>query len=166
MSELYVVGFDDELTADKVLTELSKHKAGSRGNLEYAAVLIRKEDGQIMIRHTYPLDFSHTFHGSFWGLLIGTLLLNPIAGIVSGGVAGTMVGTLKHLGVDDNFIKSLGEKAQPGTSMLFVIEREATPGTVLHELIKYHGKILRTSFSFANEEKLRNALNEINLQES
>lgn len=160
MSELIAVGFDKETSADEALLEISKNKTGHQINLEYAAVLIRKEDGQILIRHTYPLNFSHTVQGSFWGLLIGTLLLNPIAGLIGGGVAGVMAGSLKHIGIDDTFIRSLGEKVQPGTSILFVVEHEATPGTVLHELKEFKGKVLRTSFDFASEEKLRKALME------
>lgn len=158
MSELIVVGFDNENTADEVLLDLNKSENGYKINLEYAAVVIRKADGQILIRHTYPLNFSHAFQGSFWGLLIGTLLLHPIAGVIAGGVAGTMAGTLKHIGIDDEFIKSLGEKAKPGTSILFYLEHEASPGTILHELKKYDGRVLQTSFGFADEQKLRDAL--------
>ena len=159
MSELIVVGFDTEQAADEVLLELSKdNEVGYKVNLEYAAVVIRKADGQVLIRHTHPLNLSHAFHGSFWGLLIGTLLLNPIAGVITGGVAGAMAGTLKHIVIADSFIKSLGEKAQPGTSLIFYLEHEATPGTVLHELKKFDGKVIQTSFGFADEKKLREAL--------
>lgn len=160
MSELITVGFDKETGADEALLEISKKETGFRLNLEYAAVLIRKEDGQILIRHTYPLNFSHTVQGSFWGLLIGTLLLNPIAGLIGGGVAGSLAGSLKHIGIDDSFIKSLGENVQPGTSILFIVEHEATPGTILQELKKFNGKVLRTSFGFSSEQKLREALME------
>lgn len=97
-------------------------------------------------------------HGSFWGLLIGTLLLNPLAGVIVGGVLGGSAGSLVHIGIEDDFIKSLGEKAQPGNSILFVLEREATPGTVFHDLKKFDGRVLQTSFGFASEEKLKEAL--------
>ena len=158
MNELIVVGFDDEFKADEVLLDLYRQESGYKVNLEDAAVVIRKPDGQILVKHAHPLNASMTAHGSFWGLLVGMLLLNPLAGVVVGGTTGAVVGALQHVGIEDSFIKALGAKAQPGTSILFVLEREASPSSVLHQLKKYDGKVLRTSFGYASEQKLRDAL--------
>lgn len=158
MSELVVVGFDDELQADEVLLELYRKETGYRLNLEDAAVVIRKADGQILIKHAHPLVAALGAHGSFWGLLIGALLLNPLAGLLAGGAIGAVAGSLQHIGIEDAFIKSLGEQAQPGTSILFILERETSPYLIYHDLIKYDGRVLRTSFGYAGERKLREAL--------
>lgn len=158
MSELIVVGFDDELKADEVLIELYRKEAGYRIHLEDAAVVIRKVDGQILIKHAHPLVAALGAHGSFWGLLIGTLLLNPLAGVIVGGTVGAAVGSLQHIGIEDSFIEALGNQARPGTSILFILEREASPYSVFHDLIKYDGRVLRTSFGYAGEQKLREAL--------
>lgn len=158
MSELIVVGFEDEFKADEVLLELLRSETGYRIKLEDAAVVIRKADGQILIRHAHPLVAALGAHGTFWGLLIGTLLLNPLAGVIVGGAVGTMAGSLNHIGIEDSFIESLGEQARPGTSILFILEREASPYSVFHDLKKFDGKVLRTSFGYAGERKLREAL--------
>jgi uncharacterized membrane protein len=99
-------------------------------------------------------------HGSFWGLLVGILLLNPLAGVILGGAVGAAVGSLRHLGIEDSFLKALGAEAQPGTSLLFLLESEADPSSVFNELKKFDGKVLRTSFEFGDEEDLRKALTE------
>jgi len=158
MSDLIVVGFDDELKADEVLLELYRGDAANSIHLEDAAIVIRKADGQILIRHAHPLVDALGARGSFWGLLIGTLLLNPLAGVIVGGAVGTAAGSLKHIGIEDSFIESLGAKARPGTSILFILEREASPYSVYHELKKFDGRVLRTSFGYSGEEKLREAL--------
>jgi uncharacterized membrane protein len=158
MSELIVIGFDNEHKADEVLLELLRKEGGYKINVEDAAVVIRKEDGQTLVKHAHPLTSAVAAHGSFWGLLIGALLLNPLAGVIVGGVLGGAVGSLEHIGIEDEFIKSLGEKVQPGNSILFILERDATPGTVFHELKKFDGQVLQTSFGFANEQKLKKAL--------
>ena len=86
MSELIVVGFSGEHKADELLLELMKSEHDYRVNLEDAAVVIRKADGQVMVKHAHPLVYAMTAKGSFWGLLLGVLLLNPLAGVIAGGV--------------------------------------------------------------------------------
>ena len=68
------------------------------------------------------------------------------------------MGSLEHVGIEDDFIKELGQKAQPGSSILFIMEHEATPSSVFHELKKFDGKVLKTTFGYASEQKLRQAL--------
>lgn len=161
MSELIVVGFDDELKADEVLLDLNRSQSEYQITLEDAAVVVRRADGQIFIKHSHPLAEALGARGSFWGLLIGTLLLNPLAGVIIGGAVGAAAGSLKHIGIEDSFIEALGAKAQPGTSILFILEHEASPYSVYHELKKYDGRLLRTSFGYAGEKKLREALRRV-----
>ena len=93
MSELIVVGFDNEFKADEVLLELTRRQDGYRVNQEDAAVVVRKADGQLFIRHSHPLTAAMSAHGGFWGLLIGALLLNPLAGVLVGGTVGAVAGS-------------------------------------------------------------------------
>ena len=158
MSNLIVLGFDEENKADEVLTELLRNEKIYKLNMEDAAVVIRKKDGQIFIKHAHPLMTAMAARGSFWGLLVGMLLLNPLAGVVAGGAIGAAVGSLEHVGIKDEFIDQLGAKAQPGGSILFIMEHEATPSTVFHELKKFDPKVLKTTFGYASEQKLREAL--------
>jgi len=158
MSQLIVAGFNDEFKADEVLLELLRNEQGYRINVEDAAVAIRRSDGQILVKQAHVLVSAMASHGSFWGLLVGLLLLNPLAGVVVGGAIGAAIGSLKHIGIEDEFIKELGQKAQPGHSILFVIEHEGSSSSVLNVLKKYDADILETSLGFANEDKLRKAL--------
>jgi len=158
MSELIVVAFDDEFKAEEVLLDLTRRQQGYQLNQEDAAVVIRKADGQLLIRHSHPLTAAMGAHGTFWGLLLGILLLNPLAGVIVGGAVGAAAGSLQHAGIEDSFIKELGAKAQPGTSILFILDREATPSSALQELEKFNGRVLRTSFGYAGEQMLRDAL--------
>lgn len=158
MSQLIVVGFKDEFRADEVLLELLRNEQGYQINVEDAAVAVRKPDGEILVKHAHTLVSTTAAHGSFWGLLIGVLLLNPLAGVVVGGAIGAAVGSLKYIGIEDEFIKELGQKAQPGHSILFVIEHEATASSILQALKNYDGDVLKTSFDFGSEDKLRKTI--------
>ena len=72
--------------------------------------------------------------GTFWGMLIGMIFLNPLMGAAIGAGAGALSGKLRDLGISDNFMEKLGETFQPGTSALFVLARKATPDKVLEGL--------------------------------
>ena len=96
--------------------------------------------------------------GSFWGLLIGFLFLNPLAGAAVGAGAGALSGKLADIGINDKFMKDLGETFTPGTSALFVLVRKATPDKVLDGLKGFKGKIIQTSLTKDKEEDLRKVL--------
>jgi uncharacterized membrane protein len=69
--------------------------------------------------------------GSFWGMLIGLIFLNPLLGAAVGAGAVTISGKLSDIGVDDKFMKELAETFKSGASALFVLVRRATPDEVL-----------------------------------
>ena len=72
--------------------------------------------------------------------------------------AGALSGKFRDLGINDDFIKELGETFQPGTSALFVLVRKATPDKVLEGLKGFKGKVLKTSLTKDKEEELREVL--------
>jgi uncharacterized membrane protein len=93
---------------------------------------------------------------------VGILFLNPLAGLVLGAAAGAgagaLSGALVDYGIDDNFIKSLGEQISPDSSALFVLLRKVTLDKVMPELSKYEGRVIKTSLSNEQEQRLREAL--------
>jgi uncharacterized membrane protein len=75
-----------------------------------------------------------------------------------GAAAGAASGALSDIGVDDKFMKSLGESLQPQTSALFVLVRKITPDKVLEEIAPYGGTVLRTSLTKDEEAQLQEVL--------
>jgi uncharacterized membrane protein len=55
-------------------------------------------------------------------------------------------------------MKDLASTMNPGTSALFVLVRKSTPDKVLDEIRGTGGKVLKTSLSHDDEEKLQAAL--------
>ena len=45
--------------------------------------------------------------GAFWGLLFGILFFIPLVGLAAGAALGAVVGSMKHVGIDEDFIKSI-----------------------------------------------------------
>jgi len=90
---------------------------------------------------------------------MGLLLLNPLAGLLTG--AGALSGIWSDDGIDDDFIRSLGETLEPGTSALFVLVQRATLDKVLPALRPFGGKVIHTSLSQEQEARLRRALEDV-----
>ncbi|GIW73563.1 MAG: membrane protein [Phycisphaerales bacterium] len=166
MSDLLVMGFDDPYKADKVLAEVLELQKEHLVDLEDAAVVVRDTKGKVRIKQTRDLSAVTAtggfWWGGLWGLLLGWLVLNPLLGWAAGAGLGTAIGWLHgrslDLGINDQFMKELGETLKPGSSAIFVLIRKATVDRVIDELKPFGGKILHTSLSKEDERKLREAL--------
>ncbi len=155
MSDLVVVAFDNETDAEKLQTEMKRLQKEHLVTLEDAAVVVRKMDGKVKVKQSTNLVGAGALGGAFWGLLIGLLLRVMWWGFAIGTVIGAIRGKFKDIGVDDRFIKEVGETIEPGHSAIFLLIRESTPDRLIDELKGYKGTVLKTSLSKDDEMKLR-----------
>jgi uncharacterized membrane protein len=166
--ELVVVGFETPTDADRVLTELVRLQREYLIDLEDAVVAIRGQDGALRIKQSVNLvslgAASGGLSGALWGSLIGLLFLNPLAGFAIGGAvgagSGALSGNLMDYGINDDFIRSIGETLKPETSALFLLIRKSQPEKVLAELSGFRGRVIRSSLSPEQEARLQAALAE------
>jgi uncharacterized membrane protein len=169
MSDLVVVSFKGEDTADKVMNKLREMQKEYLIDLEDACVVVRAKDGKVRLKQAINLIGVGATGGAAWGglfgSLVGLLFLNPLLGLGTGAAlgagAGALSGALADYGISDDFIRSLGQSIEPGSSALFVLVRRVTLDKVLPELAPFGGKILKTSLSTDQEKRLRNAIEEM-----
>jgi uncharacterized membrane protein len=159
MSDLIVVGYNDEHQAEEVRMKLLKMQHEYLVDLEDAVVAVRDTEGKVKLHQIHNLTAAGAISGGFWGALIGLLFLSPILGAAIGAGAGAVGGALSDIGIDDNFMKELAGHLSPGSSALFVLVRKMTPDKVLPQLQGTGGKIIQTSLSNEDESKLQAALN-------
>jgi uncharacterized membrane protein len=163
------VAFPGEDTADQVLNKLQALQKEHLIDLEDACVVVRDRHGKVHVKQAVNLigleAASGGAFGALWGTLIGLLFLNPLAGLLTGAAvgagAGALSGMLSDYGIDDDFIRSLGETLEPGTSALFILVRRVTLDKVLPELRPFGGKMIHTSLSTEQEARLRRALEDV-----
>ncbi|WP_339648748.1 DUF1269 domain-containing protein [Halopseudomonas pelagia] len=168
MADLVVVGFEKPDTADQVLQKLVSLKQEYLIDLEDAVVVVRDENGKVNLKQSINLKAmgasSGLASGSLFGTLVGLLFLNPLAGFAIGGAvgagAGALSGALADYGINDDFIKSLGETLPANSSALFVLVRKVQPEKVLAEFTDLQGKVLKTSLSPDQEKRLQQALSD------
>lgn len=161
MSDLIVIGYPDEDTADDVWAELVRLERDYLVDLEDAAIIRRDSKGRLRI--TTPAHHAvawGTLSGMFWGTLIGLVFLLPVAPLVgmAGGLVGAALGAAENLGIRDDFRQRVNDLVQPGTSAIFVVVRKATPDKFLEALRPYGGTVLQTSLPHDAEQQLMKAL--------
>lgn len=158
MSELIVVAYDSEDKANQVRAKLLEMSKEYLVELEDAVVAVKKPDGKVKLQQMMNLTAGGALSGGFWGLLIGTIFLNPLLGAVVGAGAGAATGALSDIGIQDSFMKELASTFQPGTSLLFVLVKKATTDKVEERLRGMGGKVIKTSLTHEDEDKLQKAL--------
>jgi len=158
MSDLVVIEFEDENKAFELRAELVKLQKEYLIEMEDVVVVTKDEKGKVKLHQAVNLTAAGAMGGTFWGMLIGMIFLNPLAGAAIGAGAGALSGKLRDIGISDKFMKDLGESFTPGSSALFVLVRKVTPDKVLKALKDFKGKVLKTSLTADREENLRAVL--------
>lgn len=159
MSDLLVIAYDDEATAFEVRAELIRMQQEYLLQLEDAVVVTRPE-GKVTLHQPVNLTATGALGGTMWGTLIGLIFLNPLLGAAVGAASGAVAGRLTDIGINDDFIRQVGESVPPGGSAVFLLIRKMTTDRVMQRLEGFgkRGRILRTSLSDADEERLREAV--------
>lgn len=156
MSDLVVVAFEGEGTADQFRVKLEQLQKEHVISLDDLVVVVRGQDGKPKIKQSVSLAGMGALSGSFWGFLIGLIFFMPWLGLAIGAITGAISGKLSDYGIDDKFIKEVAEKVKPGDSAIFMLVRESTPDKVL-ERIDVKGHVIQTSLSNEAEARLREA---------
>lgn len=162
MSTTFVaVAYDNMFKAQEVRLRLLQMQKEYLIDLEDAVVAVRDEKGKVKLHQINDLTAAGAISGSFWGLLIGLLFMNPLLGLAAGAAGGALSGALSDIGINDDFMKKLASELKPGTSVLFVLIKHFTPDKVLAELEGTGGRVLKTSLSHEDEARLQAVLDTV-----
>ena len=158
MSDLIAVAYPDKETAEKVRTTLLGLTTQHAIELEDAVVVDRDESGKVKLHQIHRPGAAGATGGALWGGVIGLLFLAPLLGMALGAAAGGAFGSMTDVGINDEFMKKLGEKLPTGGAALIVLVRRATPDKVLPEIAEFGGEVIQTSLDNESEERLREVL--------
>ncbi|KGJ05550.1 Uncharacterized membrane protein [Paracoccus halophilus] len=159
MSDLLVIAFDNEADGFALRSELVKMQKEYLIELEDAVVVTRSSADDIQLHQAMNLTAAGAVGGGFWGTLVGLIFLNPLIGAAVGAGAGALAGKLSDIGINDQFMRDLGQSIPPGGSAVFILVRKMTADKVLARLESFHmkGRVMQTSLSDPEEERLREA---------
>lgn len=158
MANLIAIAYPDAATAEQVRGELDRASKEFLVELHDAVVVEHGADGKIKLHQAISTTGAGAAGGALWGGLIGLIFLMPLFGMAIGAASGAAAGAMSDYGIDDDFMKQLGEKLPEGGAAVFVLVREATRDKVLPEIAKYGGEVIQSSLSNEQEVALQEAL--------
>ena len=158
MSKLVAICYDEQTQAEETRLKILKLQQEYLITLEDIVVAYKDAKGKVKLHQAVDLTSTGAVSGSFWGLLIGMIFMVPFFGMVTGLAFGALSGALTDLGINDDFMKQLADGLKPGGAILFVLVKDMTEDKVMTELEGCGGKLLKTSLTHEDEEKLQAAL--------
>ena len=148
MSELIVAVFENETGAKQFEKVLISAQERQEGKVEDAALVVRTKEGRPMLNHATSLVGRGSLGGMFWGFLLALVFWAKWWGISIGGGLG-------DLGIDDDFVKEVGENVRKGHSTLLALTLDSMAEPVVQLADKYGAKVVQTSFTTEDEDVLR-----------
>jgi uncharacterized membrane protein len=157
VANLAAIAYDDLDQAKQVMETIGGLQREHALELEDAVIVEHRPGGKMKL-HQPSLAGVGAAGGALWGGLIGLIFLMPLFGMAIGAATGAAAGALSDYGIDDNFMKELGEKLPEGGAAVFLLVKEATRDKVVPEVARYGGHVLQTSLSNEQETALQEAL--------
>lgn len=160
MSNLVVIGYDDQLKAEEVRLMLWKIQKEHFIDLQDSAVAVKDGWGKVKLLHEpFNPATDDAAGGGFWATILGAILVIFYIGYARGGGPEQAISeALAEEDINDKLMKQLAETMKPGSSALFILLRRETPDQILEELKGMGGKVLKTSFAHDDEAKIQEAL--------
>ncbi len=158
MSDLIVIVYPNEAKAEEVRQRLIGLQKEYIIKLGDAVIATKTEAGAVKLNQLVNTTAAGAVSGSFWGLLVGVLFLNPLLGVAVGATSGALGGALTDIGINDAFMKDLSTSIEPGNAALFLLIQEMTADKVLKHIQGFGGIVLKTSLDETKEQVLRDAL--------
>jgi uncharacterized membrane protein len=159
VSNLVAIAYPDVQKAQEVMTTLDTLVKDHSLTLADAVIVEHQTDGKIKL-HQPSTAGAGAAGGALWGGLIGMIFLMPFLGAAVGAASGAAAGAASDMGVDDKFMKELGDKMEPGAAAVFLLVDGATPDKVLPAIQPYGGHVLHSSLSNEQEQALETALSQ------
>ena len=122
----------DLATAQQVVGQHRPAQDRHEIELDDLVVVERQLDGKVKL-HQPSLAGRGAAGGALWGGLIGLIFFMPLFGMAIGAASGAAAGALSDAGVDDKFMKELGEELTPGNAAVIALIRNMSLDKVLED---------------------------------
>jgi uncharacterized membrane protein len=157
MSELMVLGFDNEAAADAFGLKLADMQKDMIVQLQDAAEVVRDPDGKPHVKHGHNLVGVGAMGGAFWGMLFGLLFFVPFLGLAIGAAWGALFGKLGKTGIDSQVLQQMGDAVPPGKAGWFLLVGQLTEDKFLAAVQGTGAKLVRSNLTDEQEQQLKHA---------
>ncbi len=160
---LVVLSFDSPLKAQETLLAMTRLQAEGVVLLHDAVFIQKETDGSVRVVETVDITPGDAaIRSSFWGALLGTLVVPGLGTLVGGAVSaglGALAAKLTDIGIPDDTVKELESQATPGSTLIALLVSHVNEQAFLDELHRFAGAgLVRSTLSEGTVERLRDAL--------
>ena len=157
MSELMVLGFENEVEADRFGLKLADMQKDMIVQLQDAAEVVRDPDGKPHVKHGNHLVGAGAMGGAFWGMLFGLLFFIPFLGLAIGAGMGALFGKLGKTGIDSQVLQEMGDAVPPGKAGWFLVTSQITEDKFLAAVKGTGATLVRSNLTAEQEKDLKHA---------
>lgn len=163
-SNLFVVAFDDKDDAVHLQKTLKELQHQELLQLDDSVLVNRDTHGHLHIHHSHLASLTGAAAGGAGGLVIGALLVHPLLGAALGIVSGVTslgaVETLRHVGIEDEFVHELASLLAPGNWSLFALAKGMYREEVKERIRDCGGNLLMATIGGKDKAALQRVLDD------
>ena len=140
--QILAIVLDKPTRANEVLLALANLQGEGRVRMHDAVIVAKDAECRTQIVETVDVTPAKgALAGSWFGLLGSLLIAGPagLAVILGGAAAGALYGKLVDRGLEDDWVRSMAEWIDPGTSALLLLVEEGFDAEVVEELKRFEG---------------------------
>lgn len=158
MSELIVIGYQDEETGKRAYDEVQELNRQFIVQLAGLAIINVDQDGKSHVDTPSRVVGASAAGGALWGMLFGWLFLAPGLGALLGGAMGALVGRLNKSGINNAFREQVQSMLTPGTTAVVIMATKLTEDKFAAAMKPFGGQLMQTSLSEEDERDLAGQL--------
>jgi uncharacterized membrane protein len=157
MSEMMVLGFENEMEADRFGLKLAELQKEMIVQLSDASEVVRDPDGKPHVKSGEHLVGAGAMGGAFWGMLFGMLFFMPFLGMAIGAGMGALFGKMGKTGIKQQVLEQMGDAIPPGKAGWFLIISQMTEDKFLAAVEGTGATLIRSNLTAEQEEELKHA---------
>ena len=157
MSELMVLGFENEAEADNFGLTLAQMQKDMIVQLQDAAEVVRDPDGKPHVKHGHGLVGAGAMGGAFWGMLFGLLFFMPFLGMAIGAGLGALFGKGAKTGIDKQVLEQMHDAVPPGKAGWFLVIEQITEDKFMAAIKGTNATLVRSNLTEEQEKELKQA---------
>ncbi len=157
MSELMVLGFDNEAAADGFglkLAQMQKDLIVQLRGRRRGRARRRRQTARQARPH---LVGAGAMGGAFFGMLFGLLFFIPFLGLAIGAGMGALFGKIGKTGIDQQVLQQMGDAVRRAKAGWFLLIAQMTEDKFLKEVEGTNAKVVRTNLTAEQEKQLKEA---------
>lgn len=129
--------------------------------IEDAAIVDKDDKGRIRLVQSKDVNPAEgATSGGLYGSLIGIIggPVGMIAGGALGAAAGGLWGKLRDIGIDDDHMKDMGERINPGENLLFLLLHDVNRPLFCREMKRFDGMLFESNADDSFDTELEKCL--------